>query len=205
MALEVPQPPAESRQEALDGLRRSRGEVHEAAMAGGVPQALTAPHQVFTINRDDIMAGAGLEAAKADGWRYIVAPTAGKVLGGAASPPSEVVGVAERNGVHRFSNRQGGWLAEKTLHTMNIAKNLPQVASGSYELRMLRLPSISNTDVLWLKSKEAGDDLIVPIASRSPDLVAGQPYKAGDFLRLIRGIAAKSTFDNSPKSSHNAS
>jgi len=71
----------------------------------------------------------------------------------------------------------------------------------SYELRLLRLPSIARTDVLWLKHAGTGGDLVIPIASRSTDVVAGQTYSAEEFISLLRRLASQDLqFDNRPRS-----
>jgi hypothetical protein len=64
---------------------------------------------------------------------------------------------------------------------------------------MLRLPSIATTDAIWLKGEVEGKDILIPIASKSAELVAGQPYSADDFLRICRNIAQQPTFDNTPR------
>ena len=198
MALERPTPPESFRTEASEGLRRSTGTTLGLEVAGGAPATLTDPHQVFTMDRSDLVGGAGLDKAKAVGWRYLGGPVG--PLGGSAPTPTVVAEVAVRNGVPSFTNRQEGWLAKQTRETMDIASKLPEIGSGSYELRMLRLPSVQNTDAIWLKNKGGGSDLVIPIASRSPELVTGRTYSAKDFLNITREVAKQSSFDNSPRS-----
>jgi hypothetical protein len=198
MAIERPTPPETFRIEAGEGLRRSAGQTLGLQAGGSAQPILSDPHQVFTMDRSELLAGAGLEKAKATGWRYIGGPQ-GPVGG---SPPSATVvaEVAVKNGVPSFTHRQEGWLANRTRETIDIASKLPEVNSGSYELRMLRLPSVQNTDAIWLKNKGSGGDLVIPIASRSPELVSGKKYSAADFLNVTRELAKGSSFDNSPRS-----
>jgi hypothetical protein len=198
MALERPTPPESFRAEASDGLRRSTGRTLGLEVAGGTPATLTDPHQVFTIDRSDLIGGAGLDKAQAVGWRYLGG--AQGPLGGSAPAPTVVAEVAVRDGLPSFTNRQEGWLAKRTRETMDIAAKLPEIGSGSYELRMLRLPSVQNTDAIWLKNKGDGSDVVIPIASRSPELVSGKAYSANDFLKITREVAKQSSFDNSPRS-----
>jgi hypothetical protein len=111
-----------------------------------------------------------------------------------------VAEVAVKNGVPSFTNRQEGWLAKRTRETMDLAAKLPEVNAGSYEMRMLRIPSVYNTDAIWLKNKANGGDLVIPIASRSPQFVPDKTYQAADFLNIARELAKESSFDNSPRS-----
>jgi hypothetical protein len=198
MALERPAPPEKFRIEASEGLSRSTGKA--MGLAGGAPPTLSDPHQVFTMDRAELLGGAGLDKAKAVGWRYLGGPQ-GTLGGGAPSPsPTVVAEVAVNKGVPSFSHRQEGWLAKRTRETMDLAAKLPQVNAGSYELRMLRLPSVQLTDAIWLKNKGAGKDIIIPIASKSPELAPGKVYKASDFLNITRELAKEPSFDNSPRS-----
>lgn len=198
MALERPAPPERFQVEASEGLRRSTGKTLGLEVAGGAPPTLTDPHQVFTMDHSDLISGAGLDKAKPAGWRYLGGPQG--PLGGSAPPPTVVAEIAVKNGVPSFTNRQEGWLAKRTRETIDIASKLPEVSSGSYELRMLRLPSVQHTDAIWLKNKGGGSDLVIPIASKSPEVVSGRKYSADDFLNVTRELAKESSFDNSPRS-----
>ena len=198
MAIERPTPPETFRIEAGEGLRRSAGQTLGLQAGGGAQPILSDPHQVFTMDRNELMAGAGLDKAKTVGWRYLGGPQG--PLGGGAPSPSVVAEIAVKNGVPSFTHRQEGWLAKRTRETMDIASKLPEVSSGSYELRMLRLPSVHNTDAIWLKNMGSGGDLVIPIASKSPELVSGRKYSADDFLKVTRELAKGSSFDNSPRS-----
>lgn len=198
MALESPAPPKGFELEASEGLRRSAGKTFGIATGGEAPPSLSYAHHLFRMNRSDILAGAGLDAAEEEGWGYIAGPQ--DALGGAAPSPPVLAVVATKNGVPSFTHRQEGWLAGRTRETIDIASKLPEVQSGSYELRTLRLPSVQLTDAVWLKNKGGGKDLVIPIASKSKQLVPGRKYTADDFLKVAQGLAKQETFDNSPKS-----
>jgi hypothetical protein len=205
MAIQNPEPPEASEQEAMRGLQQLRKDKFSADVMGGAAPVLSDAHQVFTLGPSEINAGAGLDAAKAAGWRYLIGQPASVPAGGSSVGPLAVAEVSDQNGVYKFAQRQEGWLAKQTRQTMDIAAKLPAVNSGAYEIRMLRLPAISRIDALWLKNKGAGSDLIIPIASNSPDLVAGKSYTSDNFLTLVRALAKKPVFDNSPKSSESSS
>jgi hypothetical protein len=87
---------------------------------------------------------------------------------------------------------------------MDSLANLAQVQSGNFEVRMLRVPSVDHIDALWLKNNGSGDDLVVPIASTSQELPTGRPLTAATFLDVLHRLAAKPTFDNSPRKVENS-
>ena len=199
MALTAPTPPAASRQSLEEGLDRLPGRTKHAFItmaAGGESPAVSEGHQIFTLNPQEIAGGAGLDAAQAVGWRYTVNQPSAGLLGGSAPATAEV---AETDGVHRFSHLQQGWLADATRRAIAAAQSLPQVAGQPFELRLLRLPALL-VDALWLKNTGGGEDLVVPIASLSKKLVAGQAYAPAQFLAITKDISAdkKPDFNNAP-------
>ena len=62
--------------------------------------------------------------------------------------------MAIRAGRHVFNHISRDELEQKTLQTIATVSKLPQIRSGSYEVRMLRIPSICHVDALWLKNKK---------------------------------------------------
>jgi hypothetical protein len=199
MGLERPDSPENWRNEAIDGLSRLTKTRDPEYAAGGAPPTVSSSLQVFTIDPRDAATGAGLEKAKPVGWDYLSGQSG--TSGGSPALPTVIAGVAEQNGIPRFTNRRVGWLPRQTQQTINIAASLPEVNSGSYELRLLRLPAISQIDALWLKNNGAGSDLVIPIASKSSEVVSGQKYTASEFLDLVRHLASQPHFDNSPRHS----
>lgn len=205
MPLETPQPPVEVNQSLREGLQRLPARNKHAfatAMGGGAVPTISNPHHVFTMTPQQIASGVSLDAAKPTAWRYLLSqPTqdlAGGSAGGSAVATAEV---ADQEGGPRFSNMQHGWIANATQRAIAVAQKLPEVTTGSFELRMLRLPPLY-LDAIWLKNNAAGNDLVIPIASLSKQLVPYQPYSADDFLARIRDLAAqKLGFDNAPESS----
>jgi hypothetical protein len=197
MPLQFPSPPDQSYQAAVAGLRQTRPSAGGFAL-GGAPVRVANALQVFTLTRHAAASGQGLNSASAEAWRYLVDQP--QDLSGGGSPASiPVAEVLETAGGHRFSHRQEGWLGRRTKEVIDSLANLPQVQSGSFEVRMLRIPSVDHIDALWLKSDGSGDDLIVPIASTSQELPTGSPLTAETFLDVLRRLADKPTFDNSPR------
>lgn len=200
MPIRAPEPPPESVQEAIEGIRRLRyGGPEPEGIGGGASATVSSPHQVFTIDPRDIISGAGLDAAKSVGWRYLVGEATPGSAGAASVSNVAAAEVAEKDGSHSFSNRQLGWLPQKTRDTIEAAERLPEVISGDYDMAMLRIPAVKNIDALWLRNKGAGGDLIIPIASRSPEVAPGFVYTPTDFVRLLRGVIEEGSFDNRPK------
>jgi hypothetical protein len=198
MPLQYPSPPPQSYQAAVDNLRRSQVGTEDFAL-GGRPEQVADPIQVFTLTRPAVESASTLDSATAEGWRYLVKPSQPLAVGGGLASSIQVAEVLETPDGHRFSHRQGGWLGGRTRQTMDAIATLPQVQSGNYQVRMLRLPSVDHIDALWLKNEGVGEDLVVPIASTNPDLIAGRPLAASNFLQIVRHSTEKPSFDNSPR------
>lgn len=149
--------------------------------------SLAAPHPVFDLRADLIAAGAGLEAARLTGWRYLVAG------------PERAVAAAE---IAIEENGSGGRRTSSASHintgpfvaafedAIQLAESLPDVKEGSFELRLLRISALLLM-VLWLKSDEGGEDILVPLDPAPSVLRAGIPCASALFLSLIRPLAVK--------------
>jgi hypothetical protein len=163
-------------------------------MAGGAPPNVTVPQQLFVMGLDEVTQGASLDAARQTGWRYLL--TKPPAMGGTAVAAAEVHQVGNE---HRFAQLQQGYLSEETRKAINIARSLPQVAGGNYELRALRIPALM-VDAVWLKDQTGDNDLVLPIRSNVPALTDGQAYPEKEFLdRLQDAAAKKSAFDDRPQ------
>jgi hypothetical protein len=207
MSLEFQQPPdasTKAARSALELLRakvtraRSRTKIARKAVSRGktgVAQPdLSRGRQVYILDRRGITPGAGLKRAKAVGWRY----AAGKSRG-SSSRPVQAIAMASRAGEHVFNHIDRGWLEQKTMQTIEAVAKIRQVRSGSYEACMLRIPSILHIDALWLKNKQRGGDLVIPISSSSTELLEGHPYSVREFLGIVRKLASRQSFNNRPR------
>jgi hypothetical protein len=196
MSIKFKSAPDDVRREAISGMQRT----HKGSplLGAGLPVDLTTPHEVFTLSPDAVRAGHALNDAESTGWRYLAGVARGQASGGAA-PASSVVEVATTGGGSKFSHRQMGWMGAETQKAIGVAEQLPEVGSGDYDLRMLRLPGIARTDAIWLKDNRGAEDLVVPIASASSHIEAGVAYPVNQFMDLIRAEASKNLINNAPR------
>jgi hypothetical protein len=105
----------------------------------------------------------------------------------------------------RFASFDTGPFAQGTRDAVAIAENIPSVSAGSYELRLLKAPSVYAA-ALWLKNFLGKDDIVIPITPTGP----GQPASLGggpspqgprEFLDGIQvAAAAAQQFDSAPGS-----
>jgi hypothetical protein len=183
MALRAPEPPyraAETVQSTIRTFAENRAFKSPALRNATQPLQLTEPHQVFTLGLTDLVAGKGLEAAKPTGWRYLV-QEGDRVLASA-----ETV-LAGQGNDHVFSAFNEGRLVAATADAIRIARELPDVNHGDFELRLLSVPGLYFTAV-WAHEPQGARDLLLPLTPSFVDAPAGQPVLAS---RLLDELASK--------------
>jgi hypothetical protein len=144
---------------------------------------LKSPHAIYDLRADQIAEGHGLEAAHPTGFRYLVAASSGAVA--AAEVHTDAGGAAKL-----VANVNFGPFVEATERALTKLAALPQVATGTYEARLLRISSVQVLAV-WLKSDGAGGDIVYPLAPAPSVLNAETPYAPQDFLAALVPIAKK--------------
>jgi hypothetical protein len=149
------------------------------------PLSLTQPHQVFTLGLAGLIAGKGLEAAVPTGWRYLV-QDGEKVLASAET----VLGAA--GGEHVFSAFNEGRFVASTAQAIASARELPEVAKRSFELRYLQVPALY-ASALWLHDAGGNGDLLVPLAPSPLDAAAGVAVPAAQLLAELVAKAKTAT------------
>lgn len=143
--------------------------------------ALSSPHQVFTMGLDDITSGGGLDRARPVGWRFLV-EEGGRLIASAET-------TLKQDGTHEVSQFTEGQFVAATDNAIKAVRNLPQLASEGYELRLLRIPALY-VMALWLHSPAS--DLLVPIAP-SPIAKEGKPVPPAEFFGDLSELARHST------------
>jgi hypothetical protein len=185
MPLHLPDPPTGVADTVTSTVKQFAGSDHHSlkALRAAKPDSvtLTTPHQVFTMGLDDLTAGAGLDKARPVGWRHLVQE------GGKTIASSETT-LAQDGTTHVPSHLNEGPFVAATDAAVAAAQALPQVASGDYELRLLRIPPAYFMG-LWLHS--TATDLLVPLAP-SPIGQEGQAVPAADVLRELAQRASAS-------------
>ena len=128
------------------------------------------------MSADDINAGAGLDRARAVGWRHLVTEH-GKAIASAETT------VAQDGKTHVPSHVDEGPFVDATAAAVAAAQALPAVAAGDFEIRVLRIPALYFM-ALWLHS--TATDLLMPLEP-SPIGDAGHalPHEQPELLRAL--------------------
>jgi hypothetical protein len=174
--------------DAISNLESGLGQIRTAP--GGQPAAFAGmlssvdephwadglPHQAFNLGLDAITAGKGLEGAKPVGWRFL--------LGQPSQDPAVAAEVEGSLGQHNFSGLNRGPFVAQTLKAMRLAENDPRVSDGDFEPRFLRVPALYVV-ALWLKERNSGNDLVIPLEPAPPNLAPGRIYTGLEFTHEL--------------------
>jgi hypothetical protein len=153
---------------AMPGLESARG-VETAA-----------PHPVYTAGLDDLAAGKLLDAARPDGWRYLL-------VRGDEAVATATVGVPDAGGAPGISHITQGPFVEATLEALHRAEALDEVRGGDFELRLLDVPALY-LRALWLHGPR---DILLPLPPAPEPLEAYRPYREGEVVAALRDRAAE--------------
>ncbi|GAB2664984.1 hypothetical protein [Nocardia goodfellowii] len=181
MPLHLPNPPAEVPDKVKGKLRAFADDAKFStkALRGARKDQLdlSTPHQIFSMGLDDIVDGAGLEAAQPVGWRYLVVDGA------------QIVASAETtqapDGTQEMSQFTEGPFVLATDRTLKMVRKLPELAATGFELRLLRIPALY-VMALWLHASTA--DILVPL-DPSPIGKEGKPVSSVQFLSELAELA----------------
>ncbi|MBV8751366.1 MAG: hypothetical protein JO328_00715 [Hyphomicrobiales bacterium] len=188
MPIEFPQPPEQARalaeggvSAAIDSAREHRISPRLTTAAADRSPALSRPHATYNLTPHDIAERRPLAAARLTAWRFLIASAgeplaAGEVdLDGAGHPIS-------------FASLNIGPFVGSTLSALETAEKMPEVANGRYEARLLRIPEMY-VMALWLKPRNAGDGIVVPLNPAPPALLARHAYDEAGFLAALAAPA----------------
>ncbi|UGT61256.1 hypothetical protein [Nocardia asteroides] len=181
MPLHLPEPPTEVPDKVRGKLRAfADGEKFSTKALRGARKDqldLSTPHQIYTLGLDDITAGAGLDAARAVGWRYLVVDGA------------QIIASAETtlapDGTQQMSRFTEGPFVLATDKALKVVRKLPQLTAAGFDLRLLRIPALY-VMALWLHSPLA--DILAPL-DPSPIGKEGKPIPAAQFLTELAELA----------------
>jgi hypothetical protein len=142
---------------------------------------------IFTLGLRDIMNGAGLQDAKAAGWRFLAGDPSGEVV--AADVIQPLPGAAQ-NGAAKMTSLSRDPIIADAIRAVHEVEKLPEVQNKNYEIQVLRIPGLL-IEAFWLKSQDAGADLIVPVLTRARELHRMRAYPVADFLNILRPMTEK--------------
>jgi hypothetical protein len=139
------------------------------------------PHPVYDLRADAIARGEGLESASLSGLRYLVGD-------GNRTLAAAEVSIDEDGSATRLANINYGPYVQSTVQTLTEVAEHNAVASGSYEVRLLRFAAIYLV-ALWLKSDSGEPDMIYPLAPAPPGFDTAQAYTPEGFVEIVRPLA----------------
>jgi len=162
--------------QAAPKLSAGAREFAAAASSGASPaQALNAP--VFVLDLEALAAGRGLEASQHKLWTRVM-PAAG---GAAAGEVHE--------GTYRFAQLTEGPFVDDFRREVEALMADPGLTARTFDLALLRIPALY-LNLIWLRDKEGGRDVLVPIGRTYPPVVAHHRYTSDELLSLLRSEAA---------------
>ncbi|MFD9792248.1 hypothetical protein ACFWXK_15000 [Streptomyces sp. NPDC059070] len=172
MALQVPQPPQESRSAAEAGveLLAGLGRVRTAELLPAAADELRLAHplQMYVIGLGDLAAGLG--RARPVAWRYLVQHGSG--------PVALAETVRDAAGGHVFSQLNYGPFVAGTAAALAAAAE----RAGDAEARLLHLPAV-HLIAVWLHAPTG--DTLVPAAPAPPGVEPDRAYPAAELFALI--------------------
>ncbi|MDQ3692091.1 MAG: hypothetical protein M3464_00485 [Chloroflexota bacterium] len=187
MPLHPAKAPPEALAAALRGVQRlsSTGNAGDLSGAALAASSLTVPHQVFVMRTSDLANGASIEdQARPFSWRHLVQDSDRQTIA------SVEVTRDSSSGSFQFAQFEPGPFAKSTEAEIKTALALHVVQTGSYELRLLRIPALYAV-ALWLKDEGLGPDLLLPLAPTPLGVEADHVYTADQFLDALRDLAKR--------------
>ena len=145
--------------------------------------AQNTPHRIYNMQRDEIIAGKGLEAAKMAGWRYMFTDDENHYH------VAEVSGTDAGN-EHHFSHFNEGSHVDNFMSAFSKLGQESHVKSKDYEMAILRVPACYVL-AIWLKTGSHKDDILIPIEPVHEGFEAGKSYTAADFMTRLKTIATE--------------
>lgn len=146
-------------------------------------QGLAAPHRVFNLGLDQLVAGTAIaSAARFTGWRSLLIDSKGRAIASAELAQT-------RTGLKFASVSRGGHAAGST-ESEAAAEQWSRRTKGDHELALLRVPG-AYCVALWLRSAAGTGDAFVPIAPCPSGLEPNRPYPESDFRAALLPEARK--------------
>jgi hypothetical protein len=142
---------------------------------------VTRPHRVYDLRADAIARGEGLETASLSGGRYLVDD-------GNRTVAAAEVSINEDGSATTLANLNYGPYVQSTVQTLTEVAENKVVASGSFEVRLLRFAAIYLV-ALWLKSDSGDADMIYPLSPAPPGIDTAQAYTPEGFVEIVRPLA----------------
>lgn len=200
MPLQLASPPPNAYSliaQAMSGLSTVGGAASQVTKVADPSQLNAAlPHQVYTLGSSEIAQGRNLNQARLIAWRFLIQY-------GLKTVAAIELSCDARGANLSFASLNTGPFAQGTRTVVAQAEAFDVVQKGSYELRVLKAPSVYVMAV-WLKNLGGGDDIVLPIPA-GPTAVGAPiggslPVSSNNFIQGLRSQAIMSLqFNNSPQ------
>jgi len=164
----------------LDRLSSRRSQLSSVVQDFGSLE-VSRPHPVYDLRADAVARGEGLETASLSGVRYLVDD-------GNTSVAAAEVSVDENESATVLANLNYGPYVQATEEALTEVGGDSAVASGSFEVRLLRFAAIYLV-ALWLKSDSGEGDMIYPLSPAPPGFDTAHAYTPEGLLEIARPLA----------------
>lgn len=139
-----------------------------------------APHEVYNLSLQALAKGDGLEAATPVGVRALIT---------SHNEPIGAVELPDADGAAGAVTSHGPF-TQGTADALQVAEDSSDIGSGEFELRLLRVPALYLM-TLWLKDREGGEDLFVPLDPAPAEIEAGSSYSWPQLGEKLRSLATQ--------------
>lgn len=179
MPITVPDPPEDSVESAIHGLKSIVGiaaipSVREV-LGGAQPDlSVTAPHAVFVLGLDELRERVQHNYTSPDAWEYLVAD------GGSIIAAAETAGEQHE---FVFTQLDQGWMPNAIEEGIRVAET--EVGDQTLELRVIRVPALNSTSI-WL---HGDDDFLMPIAAPPSGFDSYKLYPFEDVMAALTAAA----------------
>ena len=136
------------------------------------PSAAGEAHEVYYLPAADLLNQQSLESARRVGWRMIHSSPNRSIA-------AEIDLTTKADNVDVTSINEGPFSAEPTRAVQALRQSQ---ASGTYVVRMLRIPELYLM-AIWLHAEQA--DRLIPIAPAPAPLKAGTEYSVKDLVAAL--------------------
>jgi len=187
MALVKPIPSPETTKAYREGLA-------ELIELGRAPNGLPAaeyPQRIYVLHLADVPRGTGIEHAKPVVWQFLLGSSTGPAFAADVAQPAP-------GRPPKMTSLARGHLIAKAIQASQEVEMLPEVQAHNYELRRLFIAGLV-IRAFWLKSTEGRADLAVPYHALAEELKRMQAYPMEEFMSIVRRLARKRKFDDSPR------
>lgn len=156
--------------------------VHEAANSNSIKPKIQedqedhAPHRLFHLELNDILAGKGTRAAQMKGWRYLFEDD----NGGFHAAHIEANETEEDHSFHSIDS------SDQIKHFIDAYEALHEdelIKDYHYEICILVIPNLLSA--IWLIGDRHHHEIIIPIPPAGLHLEANRPYSSHEFLDVV--------------------